>query len=212
MSEPNETREERFSRQTNECFAALGRFVQDFESMVDTARLLSATHFGQFQPYANFLLHHSSVSAKVLIDCARAILESRLKERDAIHALSEKEIMRGVLGQVQDEFEKLMKARNHLLHGTWYIGWGSSPDDDFTSFTVSKAAIGKDGYRSIDNLPTRASELDDLSLRCKTVSAYLWRIDACIGGHGTASKNFEKDVDSKRWKFTVAAAAASGLS
>src|SRR6476620_3900097 len=128
MTEPpsEESREDKLKRQTTASFAALGKFVQEFELMVHAMRITCAMFFGDKQPIGNLFIFHQLVPVKVLVDCTRAIFETSI-ERTLVGVWNDASInmARTILSQIQGDIEKMMKLRNNLLHGTWNIGWAS---------------------------------------------------------------------------------------
>src|SRR5947207_2364955 len=80
-----ETRNQRYTRQTGEQFEAIGRFVQAFELMVDAVRygLLQLTaRDPKHQRLLNIVFHYKSMTASPLIDIFRAIIAEIVLDAD----------------------------------------------------------------------------------------------------------------------------------
>jgi hypothetical protein len=78
------------------------------------------------------------MSAQPLFDIFRAV--SELMVTEAENKLSPKDIetARRILKQTATRYQDAVKQRNDWLHGTWYIGWRSPEQDDFSDMAVFK--------------------------------------------------------------------------
>lgn len=175
-------REARYVAQTTEQFAALGRFVQAFEQMVDAGRIaclqLFPTSGGgavaiKQQRMIRLLL--SQMTAWSIFEQHRAFyMELLLAAGDAVPA-DERKILGEVLVYIDREVGELVKARNALLHGTWRIGWASAADEDFSELRVHKEKISKQGLVA-HSFPNSVVELDVISSRCNAVTELVCRV------------------------------------
>lgn len=188
----SETRDEKFKRQTQEQFEALGRFVQDFELMVEAVRfggagLLSAGRL------ANIVFHHSALTAAPLFEIFRAMVIEALAESDRDVPAREQDVANAVLTSIADQYNHLVARRNELLHGTWHIGWASPDQEDFSKIPAMKLKVTKAGLRSVD-MPRDIDELRALSSQCKRLNKMIYAVYFCVlHGENAFSRKFQKD-------------------
>ncbi len=190
---PDETRDEKYSRQTGEQFEALGRFVQEFEQLVFAVRttcmqLLSSNNSPKQQQLVNVVLFHQSLTAQPLFDIMRALYAVFIKEFPERVSADDLDVVSAVMKYCATEFSSLVQVRNRLLHGTWFIGWANEKQEDFSQLPVAKFNITKDGYEPA-KLPKSVAELSQLTNRCRELSKLIWRIfGAFYKPDGSASR------------------------
>lgn len=204
----SESRDERYERQTAEQFAELGRFVQEFEQLVQTIRtcclfLLPARRSNE-QMLVNIFLHHDVMTAKPLFDCMRALYAEVIKQSGIAIIREEADAIRSILRQASTDMEKLIKQRNKLLHAQWHIGWASAQAEDFSELKVFKGKAGRDGF-SMDSPLANLDELRELRGKCTELRDLLFLLHATFivrvfkPKEGTrVLRNFEK-IDG-RWQ------------
>lgn len=158
-------------------FAALGRFVQEFELMVNTIR-------GQLQPpfagnelalkLAICIFNHNVMTARPLLEIYRTCMIIRLN--DTLHADPtygpQHEAALKILGELWREGNDLLEIRNRLLHGTWYIGFVSDADsvEEATRVMSHKGTHSKAGFEFRSDLVSSSADLDGFSSRCRKLS------------------------------------------
>jgi hypothetical protein len=74
-------------------------------------------------------LFHQSVTARVLLDSGCAML---------FHLHSHDDDLVEVTTDLRKRFKKEIEIRNNCLHGTWFIGWASVDQQDFSEITGFK--------------------------------------------------------------------------
>ena len=130
------------ARATNEQFRELGRFVQEFELMVDEVRSLSLFLVGGHTNRLSVILHHRSMTAAALMDVAVGVIGEMAKEakydktKQAKYDKTKQKDLPELVGQIREEYRQLYELRNTLLHGTWYIGWTYEAQQDFSELTI----------------------------------------------------------------------------
>lgn len=168
----------------------LGQFVEAFEQMVHEVR--SACEFLldpelKRQSAVSAAFHHSVMTAKPLFDIMRAVVAETLKNTKmrAKHEIDEaaENIFHGVLQTIGNEYNNLTNTRNNLLHGTWFMGFGSviEPGSDFL---VYKMSVSKTGIAPME-LPKNTEELLALAARCRKTGAWIGAITVAFI-HGPA--------------------------
>jgi hypothetical protein len=161
---PTESRRERYERQTKEQYAALGRYVQQFELVSFYLRYVITLVLHQDglrnQQLADIIVGHHAVTAQTLLDTACALLvEVHSGDKDAI----------SIMHHFRNRFSQEIRTRNTYLHGTWLMGWASESQQDFSDlggFKLSpspKLGAGtKDLAKSVQELQARIDELVEI--------------------------------------------------
>ena len=75
----------------------------------------------------------------------------------------QRDITLEILKQLDRDYKELVRRRNQLLHGTWYIGWASSQDSDFSDITVTKFKWKATG----ESTPPPLKDADELKSLCE---------------------------------------------
>lgn len=203
-----EVSQEIYARTTLEQFAALGRFVQEFEELVTSVRsnclwLLPVRTIDD-QPLLNVLLHHPVMTAMPLFDCMRALYGALLEQSGDLIDPEEALAVRSILRQSTSSMQKLAGRRNSLLHGYWLIGRHAS-NDDIDSVNVIKGKISADGLL-YDWPVTSVKDLDVLRLQCAELRDILiqlggaFRWEKLTGRKGTRVRSAFKLADG-RWQL-----------
>jgi hypothetical protein len=169
-------------------YEALGRFVEAFEMMVHEARvgcidMLSYDLPDQKRKLIAIPFHHQQLAALPLFELFRAILIEVIAEpkyqTDYGLTKSDVENFFGILGAISGEYGELLKKRNSLLHGTWFVGYRGSHNPDAESFYVSKYKTSADGLVPVE-LPSTATELDGLRIRCEDTRNWIAVVHGCL--------------------------------
>ena len=179
MSEygPEETREQRYHRQTEESFASLGRYVQEFEGMVDVVRqgcidLLGGTELAQV------VMHGQAFTAYPLMVTLRAMLMTVFKNNSSAFSTADVEVAGKLLAHIQNSLQNATNARNALLHGTWYIGYTSEDQNDFSDVRVYKGKITGSGMQ-MDQVVKSSNDLLNLSEECRRIKTLVQKLITC---------------------------------
>lgn len=183
----DETRSEKYDRQTKEQFEALGRFVQAYEMMIDHVRSVAkfCVQNPQNSGMVSLIFNHSCMTAKPLWELCHAFMRQKIRRG----GYSEADAALSILAQFNKEFADLTKLRNGMLHGTWYIGAASSKQEDFSDLHVHKFEVSKDGLTP-RHLPKSAGELLALVDRCDEAGNLLLILHGCVGAGLSIAGNF----------------------
>jgi hypothetical protein len=200
---PDETHDKKYSRQTGEQFEALGRFVQEFEQLVDAVRTTSmhllSSNSPKQQQLVNVVLFHKSLTAQPLFEIMRGLYAVFIKEFPERVSADDLEVINAVMRYCATEFSKLAQVRNDLLHGTWFIGWANEKQEDFSELQVHKFRVTKEGYEPAE-LPKSATELSQLTNRCQELGKLIWRIFAAFyNPTGRSSVAANVRLENGRW-------------
>jgi hypothetical protein len=199
---PDQT-ETPYEKNTRLQYEALGRFVEQFEMMVNEVReislerLLEGLDDHQKGGLIEIAFHHSVMTAKPLFDIMRAILADALNIPAHPH-YKDRAIFKEVLGHIEKEYSFLYNKRNDLLHGTWFIGYYYSQDPEAAEFILQRYKTSADGLIRAKKLPKNAHELLSLADRCSEVRTWLAQIEICFThAKVNISEIFEKN--GKEW-------------
>jgi hypothetical protein len=178
-----------YLRNTKGQYEALGRFVEAFEAMVESAKTnCIAIQSGDADRFQTRLiatpLHHPNLNAKTIFEIFRSVVAYAASDENfrATHGLDEEDasIVFDALRTISGEYEKLASKRNNLLHGTWYIGYRGSDDPDSTEFQVNQFKLDSSGVSTVLDLPKDASGLLNLSKRCEAVRQWIEVLSSCV--------------------------------
>jgi hypothetical protein len=172
-------------------FAALGRFIQNFEDIVSTLRwhchrIMLGDHLGITNPntraivpwwnITSMIFHYETITAKPLLDIWRSLLAEKCKALKYLGILSEKgdEVVKAVSGEIASEFDDIYQQRNRLIHASWHIGrWAHF--EKFFELGVEKYKVGVDGFTKRTDLPKSFDELMECGTRCQRLHNKLGR-------------------------------------
>jgi hypothetical protein len=159
------------------------------------------------QTLIRIVLHHQALTAKPLFDIFRAVIMRTIEFQKTLapgrHSEADANTFKGVLGQIHREYEDLAYTRNNLLHATWYVGYASEDQADFSEFLAHKQTVNKSGAGAVD-LPKTAKELDELSERCNKMTEWIRLVFSSLAfsqvDAGRISKLFRYNEKSKKWE------------
>ena len=198
-----ESRDDKYKRQTNEQYALLGKFVQAFEQMVDSIRtpcLFYLTNYGRHQQRINVVLHHNALGAQALFEIYRALIVDYMNNQTGFDAEERKTVL-SILSQLAQDFSNLIKNRNYMLHGTWYIGWANETTQDFSEISVHKFVVTAKGLEDAE-LPTNVAEMRGWLDECDRIRGLISVLGNCTIGWPEfdalmVRRNFKKE--GKKW-------------
>jgi hypothetical protein len=161
--------QEQFEAHTREQFEALGRFVQAFEHVVFAIRSVLSSRLQQESPnmvfFTRMFLNHKSLTAGPLWEMFRAMVYTDVSELRPVDP-SDANKFHDALSKIGKELEAIISARNNIIHGTPFIGWVSSEQDDFSKMDILKSTVSAKGYK-VSDTPKSAADLNALAERCK---------------------------------------------
>ncbi len=185
MTTPKPTRQQRLDARSR--YYALGRFVEEFELMVDAMRSASLGLIeGIEPPYADMkvylVLTHSSMTAGPLMQVLRGMLGQTMRYHEGLTEQRKKEFM-ALVGQINSDQSKLVEARNAILHGTWR----TSPQDFSLEIYNFRSSLD-DGLRS-PPIANSAQEFFMLARRARRLAKMILRLAPTARVH-----NFDRSV------------------
>jgi hypothetical protein len=187
MSEIPRERLEAYKQQTNDEYAALGRYVQAFEDVCERLRIIVVFLLARCglrnQVLARILVEHENITALPLLKVTRAMMQELYGEN--------KDAMK-ILKQLYDDFEPEIRRRNHYLHGSWRIGWGNLTEREYSSDSLAHKAkfSPKDGFW-IETVVKSVEQLRGVIDRLEEIGSGFSRLDSCLLGGFEVLQNFE---------------------
>jgi hypothetical protein len=189
----DEERREQFEKQTEEIYAAIGRFTFKFE------HVCLALHTGIVTMLSLAGLKHRKIGIAVLAgltaDPLRTIFSAVLAEtcKDRVDD-AEQKIITSVLHRVT----KLIESRNDVIHRTWFVGWASESQEDFSEVSGVKHKNTSKGAEFRPRSYTKA-DFDQLSEKADELSKLVNRLWVTatmkITKNSTFTSNFVRDAD-----------------
>lgn len=161
---------------------AIGRFVVEFEQ---------ACH--AMQVCITFILdkaglHDQRLSQIVLAGMTseplRALFESLVGQQVVLNDAERK-----MVKNITTRFKKLTEERNDVIHATWFIGWGGSSTDDFSTASGHKLHKNKGGS-SIKSFTFKVEDFALLTQEANSLKEILQRINGCFSFDMSVEKNF----------------------
>lgn len=93
---------------------------------------------------------------------------------------SDRDAFNAVMKRIFAEYKELSETRNALLHGTWFVGYGSRADPNASTFHVRKFQTTKAGLTPVEGLPKSAPELIALAQRCEDARNWIAFLESCL--------------------------------
>ena len=178
----DEETQHKFDEQTEDLYAALGRFAVEFEHVCNYLRVIIMTILNKEG------LKNEQVMQILLADLTAEPLRSLVVSLiPQTHKLSQtdKKIVSRILKNVQD----LTKNRNDVLHGTWFIGWASVGETEFKNAPGLKFKKDKSGAAT-KSFNWTVGEFVELTEKATQLWGLLERLNGCIAFGFTIEKNF----------------------
>lgn len=188
-------------------YEGLGEFVVQFELIVFSMRealtlLWSRGGPPKFQQLVRPGL--AELTADPMVRIFQASFAEAVKTSGASEA--EKSMGNKILAAICNRMRKLIKARNEIVHGTWFIGYAAPEDIDFSVADGHKAINNKYGVEHRDISRTR-QDFDALSDECNEVNDLINRFFSTVLFGRSVCANFVCDgkdgitLESHLWTF-----------
>ena len=186
-----EERQEKHQRQTNELYCAIGKFAVKFEQVCHNMQngivVILLRNGLKNERLGDALL--SGVTADPLRKAFGALIKEALKDHaDATDAM----IVDYILKRVQE----LTETRNDVIHRTWFIGWASPSDTDFSLASGSKIKHGKKGV-DFSLREYKVEDFDKFSAQADEISGLVNRLYVAVATGISLSKNFAIDSNGR---------------
>lgn len=183
MSNDPESREQRYERQTKEQYAAIGKFVVKFELVCFYLRSTMSNFLQSSglkkQELARIVFGHRSMTADALREVYMAMTVELYGDNV-------------VLKDFRSRFQRLTEKRNDIVHGTWFVGWASEDQEDFSAIRGFKDSISKSGS-GFKPLPESVEKIAALTREAEELGSLVSRLDGCFRCGFKVSKNFVQE-------------------
>jgi len=178
----DEDTSKKYEDQTEDLYAALGKFAVEFEHVCNYLRLIIMAILSKEG------LDNEKVMQILLADQTaeplRALMMSLIAET---HKLSETD--QNIVNKITNRVQKLTKKRNDVLHGTWFIGWASTGDEDFTNAAGVKFKKDKKGDAT-KSINWKVKDFNYLITEAVEVWNLLAWLNRCISFNFEIENNF----------------------
>lgn len=139
-------------------YAAIGRFIVEFEQLIDAIRthiyFTLMTNGLQDFKLANNVVHSKALTAFPLIDMMSSMLS------DQGHLVDEADETKGqVWHYIIKQSSVAAERRNQIAHGTWFIGWGNKQTESWSKLEGYKIVPSKKAGASIKDLGVEPEEI-----------------------------------------------------
>jgi hypothetical protein len=115
----------------------------------------------------------------------KGILESLIPE---IVELNDAD--RRIVKLIMNRLQKLIEDRNNIIHSTWFVGWSSPEDTDFSEVFGLKTTKGKSG-RIAKHFNYKSEDFDKLSIECDDLAKLINTLSVVVFAKDEISKNFQ---------------------
>jgi hypothetical protein len=162
----DEERRKKYEEQTDELYAAIGRFTVKFEHVCHamSSGILTMLELAGLRNQRIGQAVLAGLTAEPLKTMFRAVLTEYCK--DQLDDAEQK-----IIADVMKRVGGLIESRNNIIHRTWFVGWASESQEDFSTVAGIKTINTARGieFRSLnwneaefDQLSEEADELTKL--------------------------------------------------
>lgn len=178
-------RQKKLKEQSDELYRSYGEFSVKFEHVchaIHTAMVFMLQMDGlKNQQVAQVLL------AGHTADPLRSLFSALVAETQRLDQTDKK-----ILDSVLKRFQALTERRNDIIHGTWFIGWASATDTDFSVASGHKHHRSNKGASS-KTFSYSPADFQALAKEAEALAAIFHRLNGCFVGSHAVSKNFRVD-------------------
>jgi hypothetical protein len=182
--EPTE-RQEIYDAQTRELYESIGKCTVKFELVC------FAMHQGITLLLEKGGLQNQRVARVVLAELTayplKSILQAMIAELVSLSS-ADKAICDEIFARVQ----KLIERRNDVIHSTWFVGWASPHDTDFSMVSGHKWGRGKQDA-DLESSRRTSADFESFAAECDQVCALVNRLLGCVMIDRPIAKNFILD-------------------
>jgi hypothetical protein len=165
-------KQENIKIQTDDIYRSIGHFAVEFEHFCESLRQAISTCLP-----TNGLLHQKLIRV-LLADQTAYPLLIKYRAFIAINFENKPEEI-NFLKPLFATALNLIEERNKIIHGTWYVGWGSEDQINFDLVSGVKDKITKNGIVH-DVTSTTSKEFDILTIESKLIGEGINRVKSCM--------------------------------
>lgn len=166
----------KYTRQTTESYAAIGKFACEFELLCQQIRM------SIWQCLIFWGIKREGLIWVIVADLTAAPL---LKLLEGLHAETFKSlpnlaVEKIVSDKLLKEISELITERNKIIHGTYWIGFTNETQTEFDEIIGFKHKSNKSAGHHIESLPESKEEYEILSNKLENIRNLLTRLSAYI--------------------------------
>lgn len=183
-----EDRQLKWQEQTNDLYRAYGRFAVAFEHICSNIHHTIAG-----------LLHHEGLRnrqvsnvllAGMTAEPLRALLIALVREVKRDLSVEDWKIF----DKLMHQFQQMIGQRNDVIHSTWFIGYASVQDTDFSNASGYKHHRNKKGA-SVKTFDVSVSHFDSLADQAGELASLFMQLDACFAYGDSIRNSFMVDIN-----------------
>ncbi len=186
MSDIENDSEKKYEEQTEDLYAAFGKFAVEFEHICNYLRAITKTILAREGLQNERVMH--VILAALTAEPLRTLVQSLIHETLTLSD-TDKKIVRKLLNRMQE----LTKTRNEVLHGTWFIGW-AGVDDDFSNAPGIKIKSNKEGA-VVKSFNWNVADFEELTSEVIQLANLFGRLNGCIAEDSKIESNFVINPD-----------------
>jgi len=168
----DEERRAKYEKETAELYAAIGRFAVQFEhvchAMTETVQAILHAAGLKNQRLGWAVL--AGLTAEPLRAIFGATLAEVRKDADDLK----------IIGKLLSNVQELTSQRNDMIHRTWFVGWATVENPDFSTVGGIKYVNTKAGT-DFRTLEYTCADFDALSQRAEELTGIIRVVSALIG-------------------------------
>jgi hypothetical protein len=173
--------------QTEDLYAAIGRFAVEFEHICNYMRIIIGGILCKEG------LHNNNVIEILLSDLNAAPLRSLVSSLiSETVTLSESDLR--IVTRILNDVQKMTEKRNEVIHATWYIGWMYNEENESKVAPGVKYKKGKSGVAT-KRYDWTADDFNNLAQDASKLWGLLADLNRCIIGNYKVEDVFTIDED-----------------
>lgn len=165
-------RQRKYTKQTNQQYALLGKFVNKFELMIYQLRESIKNNAGlqdiRQQKISNIFLAEATANSLINIYRSIILLNPNLDKFTST-----------LISSLYKRTKDLISKRNEIIHGTYFIGWASQDDVEFSTslgFKNKNKAIGV----VTEPLELNKENMQESINECEFLTNFYLRFSMCL--------------------------------
>lgn len=175
----------KYEEQTEDLYAAIGRFAVEFEHICNYLRQITCVIL------AKEGLRNDNVMEILLVSLnAEPLRTLALSLIAATIRLSE--LDKEIVSKIMDAVQAMIKKRNQVIHATWFVGWLWNEEMENTVAPGLKIKRTKTGVTT-ERYEWTADDFNNLAKDAKRLGGLLARLNNCFVGNFKVQNNFAID-------------------
>lgn len=182
-------RQEKLRKQTDELYLAIGKFVVKFEHVCRALR-----------DGIMWMLYEKGLADQRIADLMVVGLPATpLTDRFISLVAHTQQLSPGaqaIVNEIVGRVRELNKKRNEVIHGTWFIGWASTVQTDFSTASGFKI-VKKQNVVQHKPLEMRVEDFERLTEEAEALDQLIFRLWSCLTSGFDVEQNFARSTDGR---------------